>query len=170
MLATDFDIFTMREAFKAARRFMAAPAWSSFIVSETGLGAQAQTDDEIDEYIGNTCFTVNHVTCTVPMGKSGSVGSGRGALNADLTVKGTIGLRVVDASVFVSQVSSMLPMTCTYPPSWFASPSFQQRIRKSRHMSLPSVLLNSSKILTVVSPWRSSYLVFHLIIFAFSVS
>ena len=35
------------------------------------------------------------------MGKTGSKGSGTGALNSDLTVKGTVGLRVVDASIFV---------------------------------------------------------------------
>lgn len=35
------------------------------------------------------------------MGKTGSKGPGSGVLNSDLTVKGTVGLRVVDASAFV---------------------------------------------------------------------
>ena len=81
---------------------MAAPAWTGWIIEEVGAWAQAQTDDEIEQYIRNTSSTVDHVSGTVAMGKTGSTGSGTGALNSDLTVKGTVGLRVVDASVFVS--------------------------------------------------------------------
>lgn len=111
MLNTEFDIFTMREALKAARRFMSAQSWSDWIVEETSPSSQAQTDEEIEEYIRSTCFTVNHVTCTSPMGKTGSSGRGSGALNSDLTVKGTVGLRVVDASAFV-RLSSSLGVLC----------------------------------------------------------
>ena len=100
-LSNEFDIFTIREAIKAARKFMSAPAWSGWIVGEYGSFAQAQTDAEIEQYIRNTSATVDHISGTVAMGKTGSTGSGTGALNSDLTVKGTVGLRVVDASVFV---------------------------------------------------------------------
>ncbi|KAI0087637.1 aryl-alcohol oxidase-like protein [Irpex rosettiformis] len=99
-LSTPFDIFTMRESIKSMRRFMAAPAWDGWILNEFGSFAAAQTDEQIEEYARNTTVTVNHVTCTVGMGKTGSSGPGTGALNADLTVKGTVGLRVVDASAF----------------------------------------------------------------------
>jgi len=81
---------------------MAAPAWNGWILGETGAFAQAQTDDEIEQYVRNTCGTINHMVGTAAMGKTGSTGSGTGALNSDLTVKGTVGLRVVDASAFVS--------------------------------------------------------------------
>lgn len=91
----------MHEAIKAARRFMRAKSWSDWIIEETSPSSEAQTDEEIEEYIKNTCFTVNHVTCTVPMGKNGQARRGGGALNPDLSVKGTVGLRVVDASAFV---------------------------------------------------------------------
>ena len=96
------DIFTIRESIKAARTFMSAPAWSGWILGEVGALAQAKTDEEIEHYVRNTSSTENHVSGTVGMGKTGSTGSGTGALNSDLTVKGTVGLRVVDASVFVS--------------------------------------------------------------------
>ena len=81
---------------------MSAPAWKGWIVGEYGSFAQAQTDAEIEQYIRNTSATVDHISGTVAMGKTGSTGNGTGALNSDLTVKGTVGLRVVDASVFVS--------------------------------------------------------------------
>ncbi|KAI0687613.1 alcohol oxidase [Cytidiella melzeri] len=99
-LSTGFDIFTMRESIKAARRFAAAPAWKDWIVAEFGALSQAQTDAEIDQYVRNNAVTIDHVTCTAAMGKTGSMGAGTGVLNSDLTVKGTVGLRVVDASAF----------------------------------------------------------------------
>lgn len=103
LLSTDFDIFNMREAVKSARRFMAAPAWSNWIVAEYGTFAQAQTDEEIDAYARAGTYTNSHGSCTVPMGKTGNDTSrGSGALNSDLTVKQTVGLRVVDSTIFVS--------------------------------------------------------------------
>jgi len=96
-LNNEFDIFAMRESIKAARTYMSAPAWNRWILEEVGAFAQAKTDDEIEQYIRNTSSTVDHVCGTVGMGKTGSTGSGTGALNSDLTVKGTVGLRVVDA-------------------------------------------------------------------------
>lgn len=81
---------------------MAAPAWDGWITGEVGPFAQAKTDDQIEQYVRDTCATVNHVVGTAAMGKTGSMGRGTGALHSDLTVKGTVGLRVVDASAFVS--------------------------------------------------------------------
>ncbi|KAI0683735.1 alcohol oxidase [Cytidiella melzeri] len=99
-LSTEFDIFTMREAIKSYRRFMAAPAWDGWVLEEFGEFKQAVSDAEIDQYARNNAQTINHVSCTAKMGRSGSSGPGSGALNSDLTVKGTVGLRVVDASAF----------------------------------------------------------------------
>ena len=96
-----FDLYTMREALKAGRRFLGANAWRDWIISEFGPSANATTDEAIDEYIRANALVVNHVSGTVAMGKSGSTNRGDGALNPDLTVKGVRGLRVVDASVFV---------------------------------------------------------------------
>ncbi|KAF5354793.1 hypothetical protein D9756_005765 [Leucocoprinus leucothites] len=97
---TEFDIFTIREAIKAARTFMAAPSWDGWIEDEFGAFKAAVTDEQIEQYARNTSDTINHVSCTASMGKTGSTGRGSGVLNSDLTVKGTIGLRVVDASAF----------------------------------------------------------------------
>lgn len=103
LLSTPFDILTMISAVKSARRFMSAPSWDGWITGEYGAFAQAKSDVEIEEYIRNNSVTVDHVCCTAAMGPGTGVGKGSGGvLNANLTVKGTVGLRVVDASAFVS--------------------------------------------------------------------
>ena len=71
-------------------------------MAEYGDFAAAQTDEELEAFARANGDTVDHVVATVPMGRAGCVDAGCGALNPDLTVKGTKGLRVVDASAFVS--------------------------------------------------------------------
>ena len=93
LLATDADLAVMREAIKTARDFVAAPAWSDWIIAEYGAFAEAQTDDELNAYIRANGNAIYHPVGTVAMGS---------ALESDLRVKGTKGLRVVDASAFVS--------------------------------------------------------------------
>ena len=96
-----FDLYTMREALKAGRRFLGAPSLSNYILGEVGDSASAKSDDAIDAFIKANALVVNHVSGTAAMGKTGSTGKGSGVLNSDLTVKGVSGLRVVDASAFV---------------------------------------------------------------------
>lgn len=94
---------------------MAAPAWSDWIIGEYGDFAQAQTDDELDAYIRAQAYTNSHGSCTVPMGKTGNDTSrGSGALNSDLTVKQTVGLRVVDSTIFVrTHILALLLFECS---------------------------------------------------------
>lgn len=104
MLSLDepFDIRTLIYGVKAARQYVTAQAFNGYIMGEVGSSLNATTDEEIEQWIRNTAETVFHVSCTVPMGKNGSgSGAGEGALEVDLRVKGTVGLRVVDASVYV---------------------------------------------------------------------
>ena len=98
-----FDAHTMREALRAGRRFLAADAWKDWIVEEFGASANATSDADIDAYVRANALVVNHVSGTVAMGKQADApAKGAGAVNPDLTVKGVKGLRVIDASVFVS--------------------------------------------------------------------
>ncbi|KAI0085566.1 aryl-alcohol-oxidase from pleurotus Eryingii [Irpex rosettiformis] len=98
---SEFDVQTMRESIKSMRRFTSAPAWKDWIISEYGDDfINAQTDAQIEAYARASAETINHASSTAAMGKTGSSGSGSGVLNSDLTVKGTVGLRVVDASAF----------------------------------------------------------------------
>ena len=127
----------MRSAVRAARVFVGAPAWADYVISEFGAFANATTDAELDAYIRDNADTVDHPIGTVPMGKGPE-----GALNADLTVKGTVGLRVVDASAFVSLVLVLRVRgsSRTADEDDLVTPSLSspQATRKVRHTSWPS--------------------------------
>ncbi|KAH9054889.1 aryl-alcohol-oxidase from pleurotus Eryingii [Lactarius vividus] len=96
LLNSDFDIFTMREAVKAMLRFVAAPAFKDYVIGPFGALADAKTDAEIEAYVRSQSSNVFHPSSTAYMSRKGS---GRGVVNPDFTVKKTIGLRIVDASV-----------------------------------------------------------------------
>ncbi|KAI9435484.1 aryl-alcohol-oxidase from pleurotus Eryingii [Lactarius indigo] len=96
LLNSDFDIFTIREGTKAALRFAAAPAWSDYVIGPFGALAEAKTDAEIDAYARSHSASVFHPSSTAFMSRKGS---SNGVVNPDLSVKKTIGLRIVDASV-----------------------------------------------------------------------
>ena len=98
LLATDADLAVMREAVRTARAFVAAPAWSDYIIAEFGDFANAQTDDELDAFIRANGDAIYHPIGTLAMGT---------VLESDLRVKGTKGLRVVDASAFVSALFAL---------------------------------------------------------------
>ena len=99
-LTTNFDIFTMREAVKAIKRFVAAPAWSDYVIGPFGTSFSSATDDaSIDAYVRGLMTTIFHPVGTASMSPSTA---SSGVVNPNLTVKGADGLRIVDASVFVS--------------------------------------------------------------------
>ena len=60
-----------------------------------------ESDDAIDSWIRSAAITVNHPSSTCPMGTGDEA-----VLNPDLTVRGTEGLRVVDASAFPDMLSA----------------------------------------------------------------
>ncbi|EJF63375.1 alcohol oxidase [Dichomitus squalens LYAD-421 SS1] len=95
LLGNDVDLAIMREGVKAARAFVKAPAWSGYIISEFGEFGNATTEDALNEYIRNNSATVDHPVGSVAMGKDEPA-----PLTPDLKVRGTVGLRVVDASAF----------------------------------------------------------------------
>ncbi|KAI0061203.1 aryl-alcohol-oxidase from pleurotus Eryingii [Artomyces pyxidatus] len=99
LLNAPFDIATIREAVKAVKRFMAAPAWKGYAVSEYANTnfATSITDSQIEEYARQNAATVFHPAGTAAMSPRSAT---HGVVNPDLTVKGTVGLRVIDASVF----------------------------------------------------------------------
>ncbi|KAI0041583.1 GMC oxidoreductase [Auriscalpium vulgare] len=110
LLSSDFDIFTMREAIKAGKQFLGAKSFDGFILEPFGAFADAVTDDQIEAYARNFTTTVWHPTCSASMTARNS---SQGVLNPDLTVKGTVGLRVVDASAFPF-VTASHPQTAVY--------------------------------------------------------
>ncbi|KAH8987304.1 aryl-alcohol-oxidase from pleurotus Eryingii [Lactarius akahatsu] len=96
LLNSDFDIFTMREAVKAALRFVAAPAFKDYVIGPFGDLAEAKTDADIEAYVRSQSSNVFHPACTAYMSRKGSA---HGVVDPDFSVKKTIGLRIVDGSV-----------------------------------------------------------------------
>ncbi|KAI0311429.1 alcohol oxidase [Amylostereum chailletii] len=89
------DLSIMVHALAAARAFVAAPAWDGYILSEFGAFANATTRDGVEAYVRANADTVDHVVGTAAMGRGAEA-----VLDARLRVRGTVGLRVVDASAF----------------------------------------------------------------------
>ncbi|KAI0063370.1 aryl-alcohol-oxidase from pleurotus Eryingii [Artomyces pyxidatus] len=110
LLDSAFDIFTITEAVKAAQRFMAAPAWDGFQLGQYGDFAGVTSDAAIEQYARNSAATVFHPAGTAYMSPYNAP---HGVTNPDLTVKGTKGLRVVDASIF-PYIPSMHPQGFVY--------------------------------------------------------
>ncbi|KAH9934335.1 aryl-alcohol oxidase-like protein [Fomitopsis serialis] len=98
ILADPFDVYTMVEAVKAARELVKAPVWRNYAIAEYSAFALAQTDAELEVYVRNYTTTIWHPVGTARMSSNASED---GVVTSSLLVKGTIGLRVVDASVLV---------------------------------------------------------------------
>lgn len=88
--------------------FLRASAWTGYVLQEVSPFAQASTDAELAAYARNYSATENHPVGTARMS---SASSSEGVLTPDLRVKGTSGLRVVDASVLVSLLWDLLVET-----------------------------------------------------------
>ncbi|KAJ3508403.1 hypothetical protein NLJ89_g5775 [Agrocybe chaxingu] len=99
LLKEDSDRRMMRAALRHAFKFLTAPVWDDYVRGGAGDLAGATTDEQLDEYINAEAGTFFHPTGTAFMSPKGSK---KGVLDPDLRVKKISGLRVVDASVFVS--------------------------------------------------------------------
>ncbi|KJA13939.1 GMC oxidoreductase [Hypholoma sublateritium FD-334 SS-4] len=95
MLTTEWDIRVMRESIKSAKRFASASAWDGYITGSVGP-LFSDSDAILDDYTRQTSSTIFHPTSTASMT---TFASKNGVTNPDLTVKGTLGLRIVDLSV-----------------------------------------------------------------------
>ncbi|KAF8067881.1 aryl-alcohol oxidase precursor [Lyophyllum atratum] len=97
LLKSNFDKVAMREAVKTAMKFLAAPAWSGYVIQQVGAFAGVKTDAQIDAYVAANAGTIFHPAGTAAMSPRGS---NKGVTDPDLRLKKTAGVRVVDASVF----------------------------------------------------------------------
>lgn len=93
-LACERDWASLRAGFRVARRLTSQPAMAPFVASEFFPGPNCQTDEEIDAHIRHTSITVHHPCGTCRMGTDDA-----SVVDPELKVRGTDGLRVVDASV-----------------------------------------------------------------------
>ncbi len=100
-LSAPNDLPTLREGFKIGRDVANQSPMDPFRGEELDPGVNVKTDAEIDEYIRKTLITVEHPTCTCPMGNGPE-----SVLDPQCRVRGVEGLRVVDASAMPDLVSA----------------------------------------------------------------
>ncbi|KAJ7343818.1 alcohol oxidase [Mycena albidolilacea] len=111
LLITEFDVFAIREGLKAGFRFITAPVWSDYILGVAdGLPVSNSSDDAFDAYIRNVTTASAHLVSTASMSP---YGASWGVVDPDLRVKGTRGLRVIDASVL-----PFIPVAHTQAPTY----------------------------------------------------
>ncbi|KAF9531022.1 hypothetical protein CPB83DRAFT_850041 [Crepidotus variabilis] len=106
-LTKDYDTAALREAARAMKKFASAKAFSDFIIEPVESSA-FDSDETLDDHIRKTVDIVFHAVGTGSMSKDSA---NWGVVNSKLKVKGTDGLRVVDASVwpFVPSVHTQGP-------------------------------------------------------------
>ena len=91
----------MIQAMKDVDTFISQPAWDGLMVRPL---VKFANDGEREVYARNNSRTVQHCVGTARMGPGGVEG---GVVDSQLRVKGVKGLRVVDASIFVSSMISL---------------------------------------------------------------
>ena len=88
------DLKQTRECIHVARKILSQPALAEHAGKEVGPGTDAQSDDELNEYIRSKADTAYHPCGTCKMGVDEMA-----VVDENLKVKGIQNLRVVDASV-----------------------------------------------------------------------
>jgi choline dehydrogenase-like flavoprotein len=89
----------MREGIRSARRLYSTPIFKDSVLGTALPGKEVVSDEDLDVYIRNITTTFTHSAGSAAMS---SRGASWGVIDPDCRVKGTDGLRVVDASVLVS--------------------------------------------------------------------
>ncbi|WP_175914147.1 GMC family oxidoreductase [Burkholderia metallica] len=96
--ADDLDVLV--DGYKLTRRLMAAPAMSAFVTEDT-FASRSTSDDDIRALLRERTDTVYHPVGTCRMGSDALA-----VVDAQLRVRGTEGLRVVDASIMPTLVGA----------------------------------------------------------------
>lgn len=89
----------MLYAIKAARRFAETAPWDGFVIERFGPVGTAKTDEEIMAAARGAARSIYHPTSTARMSPLNATW---GVTDPQLRVKHVSGLRIVDASTFVS--------------------------------------------------------------------
>ncbi|MFT4939812.1 MAG: choline dehydrogenase [Paraglaciecola sp.] len=100
-LTHDDDKKVMIDGVRKAREILAAAVFDQYQSREIGPGPQAQTDEQILEFIRKRGESIYHPIGTCKMGR---VDDPTTVVDETLCVKGVKGLRVVDASVMPSLI------------------------------------------------------------------
>ena len=104
-LATEGDRREMRDGIRLTREIFAQKAFDSFRGVELSPGPAVTTDADIDAHLRRKSESAYHPSCSCKMGADEDA---MAVVDGDLRVRGTQGLRVVDASVMPNVVSGNL--------------------------------------------------------------
>jgi choline dehydrogenase len=104
-LATEGDRQEFRDAIRLTREIFAQKAFDPFRGAELSPGPAVATDAEIDAHIRRKAESAYHPSCSCRMGADDDP---LAVVDGSLRVRGTEGLRVVDASVMPAVVSGNL--------------------------------------------------------------
>ncbi len=91
------DWIDFRKAIRLTREIFEQPAFAAHAKHEIQPGAQAQTDDDLDDFIREHAESAYHPCGTCKMGRADDP---MAVVDADCRVIGVEGLRVADSSVF----------------------------------------------------------------------
>lgn len=98
-LSHDFDIQALVEGYRVAKRFYSAPAWNGYILAPATPDPDTIPIADYHKFLRESTGTTSHACGTAAMSARNAK---HGVVDPDLRVKGVKGIRVVDASVFVS--------------------------------------------------------------------
>ena len=101
--SVDDDLLEFCEGVCMARRVTVQEQLNPYRGDEINPGVYVDSDDAIDDWIRETIVTAHHPACTFAIG----VGE-LSVLNPDMTVKGALSLRIVDASAMPDLLSGKI--------------------------------------------------------------
>lgn len=101
-MGTENDREEMRDAIRLTREIIAQEAFDPYRGKELNPGKEAQTDEEIDEFVRQRAESAYHPTCTCKMGPETDK---EAVVNNEGSVYGVENLRVVDASIMPDLIS-----------------------------------------------------------------
>jgi len=90
------DERVMAHGFRLARKIVSQPAMAAWAGRELAPGPDAQTDDELIDYMHKTHNTVYHPACTARMGPDSDP---LAVVDPQLRVRGVRALRIADGSI-----------------------------------------------------------------------
>lgn len=95
------DVTALLSGVRTARQILSAPAFDRYRAGELAPGPDAQSDDEIVDFIQRTVATTYHAAGTCKMGVDADA-----VVDEKLRVRGLEALRVVDASIMPTVVAA----------------------------------------------------------------
>jgi len=126
-LAESYDQRTIVAGIRMARKYLATPEFSKYVVRESVPGPDRQSDDELLDFARQTGSTIYHFCGTSRMGPATDANA---VVDDRLRVHGLEGLRIVDASIMPN-----VPSGNTYAPTLMLSEKAADLIRDDMRRS-----------------------------------